>query len=366
MTITELQVTVSAVKDKLKALMCEDSRGDSGLDLSSSSDLHPDPDAGQDQLSSQSPGLPNGVAGSDEKKADAHEHKALSKLPWLRLRKHHSRGSLPSKARVRHRTRAGTSEAGGSEPRRGHHRRKSSSHRHHTPKHRSGSSNHSAPASTARMRDSISDIARHMNVMDSLANQLHSSLTLDVLSHVPSGSDHVTQTPLPYGGEYCCAHHTTTSRLHRHPVCGCYSETRVSYITGSIVDSYNMDNDSDTVSYVSNHLSSRRRSQDSKTHDVMETPRPDVVTSQQDLVPDFVGSRDTLLPRDHQVYTLGSDMYYPDSDPSSYSSRSDRSGKRSRRHRSRGNRRRSGQQQKQCESPEVNGKGPIPFDDSFV
>ena len=167
-----------------------------------------------------------------------------------------------------------------------------------------------------RVRDSISDIAHHMDIMDSLANQLQSSITMDMVkySHVTS-SGQGPQLPLPYGGE--CYHANCQCRPSGYV---CYANSRVPYITGSIVDSYNMERDSDTVSYVSNHLANARHSKDVTQNygDVTETSGH-VVTSQQDdeqqnggSCTDVLSSRDNLLPRD-QVYTLESDMYYPSS-----------------------------------------------------
>ena len=297
--------------------MKEDSRHDSGLDLDlSSSDLHiTEHDQGHPGQTVQNHSNQNGVLNNNVKvqgqslgsKGHGYEG-VLPKWSWLRMRKQYFRPSLERKRKCK-----GSHHRHRGSPRRDYFSRGSEY---------TGYPDYS-PYLSGRIRDSISDIAHHMELMDSLTNQLHSSITMDMVRY----NGHVTSSgegrdpPLPYG-DYSCASYQAPGSS---PSLVYHAGSRVPYIAGSIVDSYNMDRDSDTVSYVSNHLSSASRSKDRTPNDV--TANGHRMTSDEPCAAgttnchDVMSSRDNLLPRE-QIYTLESDMYYPTATSSSVTSAS--------------------------------------------
>ena len=248
-----------------------------------------------------------------------------------------------------------------------HHRQKGSPRRDYFPKggEYTGYPDYS-PYLSGRIRDSISDIAHHMDLMDNLTNRLHSSITMDMVRyrHVTSGRE----PPLPYG-DYC---YTSYQAAGSSPPFNYYAGSRVPYIAGSIVDSYNMERDSDTVSYVSNHLSSASLSKD-KLNDVINNSN--IVTSEEQSPTgnssDIISSRDNLLPRE-QIYTLENDMYYPTpassdvSSPSRQQRQSHKSGRRTRKHQASRAKYKKHQKHKLYPHPELSPEQQPNFNISFV
>ena len=360
-TIKELQTTVCKAKDKLNELLQkEDSRHDSGLDLDlSSSDLH------TSELYQTHPRqivqnniTKNGVLNySSNSKCHSKGQKGheggFPKWSWLRMRKQYLKPSPNRKGKYKST----------------HHRQKGSPRRNYCPKgsEYTGYPDYS-PYLSGRIRDSISDIAHHMDLMDNLTNRLHSSITMDMVKyrHVTSGREPI----LPYG-DYC---YTGYQAAGSSPPFNYYPGSRVPYITGSIVDSYNMERDSDTVSYVSNHLSCTARSKD-KINDVGNN-NGGIMTSEElgttAHSSDVKSSRDNLLPRE-QIYTLENDMYYPTttsssdvSSPSRQHRQSHKNGRRIRKHQGSRMKYKKHQKHKLYPHPELSPEQQSTFNISFV
>ena len=359
-TIKELQTTVCKAKDKLNELLLkEDSRHDSGLDLDlSSSDLHIS-HLNQNhsrqivQNDTNKNGVLNNSSNSQCHSAGPKAHEGgFPKWSWFRMRKHYLKPSTDRKKKYKS----------------ANYRQRGSPHRDYFPKggEYTGYPDYS-PYLSGRIRDSISDIAHHMDLMDSLTNRLHSSITMDMVRyrHVTSGRE----PPLPYG-DYC---YTSYQAAGSSPPFNYYQGSRVPYIAGSIVDSYNMERDSDTVSYVSNHLSSASLSRD-KLNDVINNS--DIVTSEEPdptgNSSDIINSRDNLLPRE-QIYTLENDMYYPTtasssdvSSPSRQQRASHKNGRRTRKHQASRAKYKKHQKHKLYPHPELSPEQQPNFNISFV
>ena len=370
-TIKELQTTVTRAKDKLNELLQkEDSRHDSGLDLDlSSSDLHinehdqthtrqtvPNGNSRGDILTSENKGQ-GYSARSNSKEAEG----GFSKWSLFKMRRHYFKSSADRKKKQK-----------------GQSRQRCSPKRDYFPKtsEYSGYPDYS-PYLSSRIRNSISDIAHHMDLMDSLTNQLHSSITMDMIRyrHVtsPSGAD---EPPLPYGDYYYTSYQASSTVSP--PACLYYAGSRVPYIAGSIVDSYNLERDSDTMSYVSNHLSNNTCSKN-KLDDITENGDA-IMTSQEPIVTvnpnDVMSSRDNLLPRD-QIYTLENDMYYPAitttttspmnlSSPSRQHRQTHKSSKRTKRQQGSRAKYKRHQKHKLYQNPDLSANSQHPFNVSFV
>ena len=143
---------------------------------------------------------------------------------------------------------------------------------------------------SGRIRDSIGDIAQHMDIVDNLTSRLRDSIAMDIHKYsIP----HPYNVPLPYGGQ-------------------CNSMD----LAGSIVDSYNLERDDDTMSYVSNHLSySPHHSGYRRAISLDGAGSCDVLERSHDnLIEGSTGqevSSAHAQPHQHTVYTLGNDKYYP-------------------------------------------------------
>ena len=355
-----MQATVCKAKDKLNELLLkEDSRHDSGLDLDlSSSDLHIS-ELNQThtrqivQHDTNKNGVLNNSSNSQCHSKRPKVHKSgFPKWNWFRMKKQYLK-PFTDRKKKKHRS--------------AHHRQRGSPRRDYFPKgsEYTGYPDYS-PYLSGRIRDSISDIAHHMDLMDNLTNRLHSSITMDMVRyrHVTSRRD----PPLPYG-DYCYPSYQAGGSLPFNY----YPGFRVPYIAGSIVDSYNMERDSDTVSYVSNHLSSTSRSKH-KLNDAIQNG--DIVTSEEPGAAanssDIITSRDNLLPRE-QIYTLENDMYYPTttsssdvSSPSRQQRQSHKSGRRIRKHQRSKLKYKNHQNHRLYPHPELSPEQQSTFNISFV